>query len=329
MFTKLKDLKQNESFMRYFKNSSWMLAEYALKIISAIFVSIYVARYLGPEQFGILSYALAIVSIFMAVTRLGMESILVRDIAKFPDQAKAYMGTAFGLMVIAAVAGLVILSMLIYFFESDAQTKIYIWIITTGLLFQTLLVIDYGFQAQVKAKYSSIAKSIALVISSNIKIYLVWIQADLQAFAIAYAADYFIIAVMLLSMYLYQKQVRFWFSFNKSLVRPLLISAWPMVLSAAASMLYMRIDQLMIKNMLDAHELGLYSAATRIYEGWVIVPYVISISLMPAIVKLKSSSLKQYEIQMTRLFALVFWPGVLVAIISTFFVPSHNQFKRT
>ena len=50
MLTKLKALTQNQKIMRYAKNSSWMLAEYGLKIISAIFVTIYVARYLGPEQ---------------------------------------------------------------------------------------------------------------------------------------------------------------------------------------------------------------------------------------------------------------------------------------
>ena len=74
---------QNQSVMKYVKSSLWMLAEYGLRIVSAIFVSIYVARYLGPEQFGLLSYSLAIVAIFMAVSRLGMESILVRDLTKY------------------------------------------------------------------------------------------------------------------------------------------------------------------------------------------------------------------------------------------------------
>ena len=102
MITKLKSLRQNQNIMRYAQNSAWMLAEYALKIISAIFVTIYVARYLGPEQFGLLSYALAIVAIFMAVSRLGMESILVRDIAKYPDQNLSIIRDA-----IASVVGVV------------------------------------------------------------------------------------------------------------------------------------------------------------------------------------------------------------------------------
>lgn len=317
MITKLKTLSQNESFMRYFKNSSWMMAEYGLRIVSAIFVSIYVARYLGPEQFGVLSYALAIVAIFMAVSRLGMESILVRDLAKYPQQAKAYMSTAFGLMVIAALAGLVILSTLVYFFESDPQTKIYIWIIATSLLFQTLLVVDYAFQAQVKAKYASIAKSIALAVSSSIKVYLVWIEADLQAFAIAHAFDHLIIAIMLVSMHIAQKQQSFLSGFDRNLVKPLLKSAWPMVLASLATIVYMRIDQIMIKNMLDAYQLGLYSAASKIYEGWIVITYVISISLLPAIIRAREHSQQVYSRGLTALFSLVFWLSIFVAAFVT------------
>lgn len=293
------------------------MAEYALKIISAIFVTIYVARYLGPESFGVLSYALAIVAIFMAISRLGMESILVRDYARHPEQVKAYMGTAFSLMFAAAITGMVILSTLIYFFEGNPQNKLYIWVISTGLIFQAFLVVDYGFQAQVQAKYSSIAKSLALGIGSIIKIYLVGIQADLLLFAIAFALDYVIIAAMLFTTHIIKKQPEFLFVFDRHLVKPLLKSSWPMVLSAVGAMLYMRIDQIMIKNMLDAHQLGLYAAATKIYEGWIIVPYVLSISLLPAIVALKSASSEKYEANLVKLFALVFWSGIIAAVIAT------------
>jgi O-antigen/teichoic acid export membrane protein len=317
MIANIKSLTKNQCFMRYVKNSSWMMAEYALKIISAIFVTIYIARYLGPENFGILSYALAIVTIFMAISRLGMESVLVRDLAKHPEEAKAYMGTAYSLMLLAAITSLAILSVLVYFFESDPKTKVYIWIIAVGLIFQTFLVVDYGFQAQLFAKYSSIAKSIALGISSLLKIYLVWLKADLMLFAIAFSLEHVIIALMLAVTHLIKKQPGFLFVFHADLVKPLLKSAWPMVLSALAIILYMRIDQVMIKNMLDSHQLGLYAAAAKIYEGWIIVPYVLSVSLLPAIVRIKASSPERYVAGLTKVFALLFWLGVIAAIIAT------------
>jgi len=319
MINKLSSLKKNETFMRYLGNSSWMLTEYALKIASAIFVSIYVARYLGPEKFGLLSYALAIVSIFMAVSRLGMDSILVRDLSKHPEQTKAYMGTAFGLMFGTAILAMFVLTVLISLFESDAENKLYIWIISIGLIFQTFLAIDYGFQAQVKAKFSSIAKSMALGISSIIKIYLVVTKADLQLFAVAYALDHAIIAIMLVATHVIKKQPVFLFAFDRALVKPMLKSAWPMVLSAVCFMLYSRLDQLMIKYYLGVEQLGLYSAAAKIFEGWSIVPYILMISLFPMIVRIKKTSSTGYHRMKVYIFRVFLMISLGVAGFSTIF----------
>ena len=292
--------------MEYFKNASWMLSEYGLKFISAIFVSIYVARYLGPEQFGLLSYALAIVAIFMAVGRLGMDSILVRDIARYPNKSSEYMSTAFGLMLVMAIVGGIILSGLVYLLESDAETKVYIWIIATGLLFQVFLVVDYAFQAQVKAKYASIAKSLALGVSSFVKIYLVWVSAELQVFAIAYAFDHLIIAIMLVSMHMIRKQQSFLFGFDRELIKPLLKSAWPMILSAAAAILYMKIDQIFIKNIIGDFELGLYSAGVKLFEGWTTILFIITISLLPVLVKAYDVSESVFNDTFVKISSLMF-----------------------
>ena len=319
MINKLSSLRQNEIFMKYFRNSSWMLTEYALKIISAIFVSIYVARYLGPEKFGLLSYALAIVAIFMAVSRLGMDSILVRDISKHPEQIKAYMGTAFGLMFGTAILAMFVLTVLISLFESDAENKLYIWIISTGLIFQTFLAIDYGFQAQVKAKFSSIAKSMALGLSSIIKIYLVVTKADLQLFAVAYAFDHMIIAIILLATHVIKKQPVFLFAFDRDLVKPMLKSAWPMVLTAAMGILLLKFDQVFIGVMLGNKELGMYTAALRLYEGWIMIPQVIAMSLIPAIVKIKKNSEESYTNKMIQFMRVVFFINLMIAIFTTIF----------
>jgi len=316
--SKFMGLSQSQEIVRYVRNSAWMLVEYVLKIVSAIFVGIYVARYLGPEKFGVLSYALAIASIFMAIGRLGMESVLVRDLAQHPSVRLAYMGTAFRLMLTAAIVGFLIMSALVFFLEPDQSSRFYILIISAGVLFQTLAVIDYAFQAQVRAKYSSIAKSVALTLTSIIKLIMVWHGAELIHFAIVYALDHAAIGLLLVFINFKKGDMRFVGRFEAELVKPLLRSAWPMVLSAVSAILYMRIDQLMIKNMLDLHQLGLYAAAVKIYEGWIVIPYVISISLLPAIVRLKSRSIARYERYMAMLFSLMFWGSAGVALIAIF-----------
>jgi O-antigen/teichoic acid export membrane protein len=319
VINKLKALRENDGVMRYFKNSSWMMAEYSLRIVSAIFVSIYVARYLGPVQFGALSFALAIVAIFMAVSRLGMDNVLVRDISRHPEKTKEYIGTAFGLMFISAIVAMSIIGILIFFLESDFKSKLYMLIIATGLFFQSLFVIDYSFQAQVKAKYSSIAKTIALVFSSLLKIYLVWIQADLFLFALAFALDTIFIGIMLLSVYLIKKQPVFFGSFHLNLVKPLLISAWPLMLTAGMGILLLKFDQIIIGIMLGDKEVGLYTAALRIYEGWIMMPQILAMSLIPAIVSLKKQSNRIYEDKMTIFMRIIISINIGIAVLVSLF----------
>ena len=309
----------NRSTMSYGKNSAWMMAEYALKVVSGIFVGIYVARYLGPEKFGTLNYAIAVVTIFMATSRMGMEAILVRDLSTYPSQRNAYMSTAFVIMSTAAMLAFLLLNTSIYFFEEDLNTQLYVWILSISILSQTFIIIEYNFQSQVLAKYPSLSKSIALGISATIKVFLVWLQADPIFFSMSYALDHLLVAALLLYLHKHKKQISFTSGFDKTLVKPLVKSAWPMILAAVAGMLYMRTDQIMIKNMLGAQQLGSYSAATRIYEGWILISVVLSLSLLPAIVKLKSQSSALYESGLSKLIAALFWICLIFAVISTIY----------
>jgi len=319
MYKKIFCLILNKEFMRYFKNSLWMFLEQVILILSGIFVGVYVARYLGPEQFGVLSYALALVSIVTVFSRLGLESILVKKLTQYSEQRQYYMGTAFLLMLVSGATGAFLIGGMVYLFEDNHEYKIFVWIIATGIIFQAFLVIDYNFQAQVKAKYSSIAKSVALAVSSIVKIMLVLNNADLVCFSIAYVFDYASIAFFLFYMHVYTRQTKFFFSFKVDLIIPLLKSAWPMILSGVATIALVKIDQIMIKNMLDAGELGLYASASKIYDGIITFSFVLSVSILPLLVRLKETSERLYQLRLKQFFLYVFWLGILLSTLTTFF----------
>ena len=82
ILTKLKDLKNHEGFLKYLKNTSWLFGEKILRIVVGLFVGIWVARYLGPEQFGLFSYAQSFVGLFTAIATLGLDGIVVRELVK-------------------------------------------------------------------------------------------------------------------------------------------------------------------------------------------------------------------------------------------------------
>ena len=73
-------LKNHSGFRKYFKNTSWLMTERIIRMIISLFVGIYVARYLGPDLFGLLSYTNSFVGLFLAIATLGIESIVIREL---------------------------------------------------------------------------------------------------------------------------------------------------------------------------------------------------------------------------------------------------------
>lgn len=295
-----------------------MFGEQVLRILAGLFVGIYVARYLGPEQFGVYSFAAAFVALFGAIAKLGLDGIVVRDLVNHPDKRDIYLGTAFWLKLIGALLTLVALAIAVQFTSNDATTNLYIFIIASGLIFQSFEVVDSYFQSKVLSKYVSIAKLIQLALSSVLKLYFIFIQADLFWFVLVSLIDQISLAFSLAFAYWRQKIGSFLGRFSVGTAKAMLRNSWPLILSGITVMLYMRIDQIMIKEMLGEREVGLYSAAVRLSEAWYFVPAIITTSLFPAIVSAKKTSEKLYHARLQRLYTTLIWTAIAVAVPMTF-----------
>ena len=209
MLTRLTQLvhsaRTHAGFRRYAANTTWMFAEQMLRMVAGLLVGIWVARYLGPTQFGLFSYAVAFASLFSSIAKLGLDSIVVRDLVSHPEQRDVYLGTAFWLKLIGAVLMLGIIGIAMQFTSSDATTKLYILIIAGGSVFQALEVVDFYFQSKVLSKFVSICKVTQLAISSMIKLYLMFVQAELLWFVLVSLVDQVTLALTLFLAYRYQK----------------------------------------------------------------------------------------------------------------------------
>jgi O-antigen/teichoic acid export membrane protein len=294
-----------------------MFAEQMMRMLAGLLVGIWVARYLGPAQFGLFSYAVAFAALFSSIAKLGLDSIMVRDLVREPAQRDIYMGTAFWLKLAGSLAMLGVIGIALQLTTSDSTTRLYIFIIASGAIFQPFEVVDFYFQSKVLSKFVSICKLIQLTISSLIKIFLIYIDSGLFWFVIVSLIDQITLAATLYLAYRCQKIGMYFKHFNRHVAKKLLIDSWPLVLSGLAVMIYMRTDQIMIKEMLGEKEVGLYSAATRISEIWYFVPILITNSIFPAILNVKKDSPK-YFFRLRVLFSVLVWIGILVAAITAF-----------
>jgi len=304
--------------MKYFKNTSWLFAEKILRMVVGLFVGIWVARYLGPEQFGLFSYAQSFVGLFAAFATLGLDGIVVRELVKDESRRDSLLGTAFRLKLIGALLVLIALAMAVKLSHQDSLTTLLIFIVASATVFQSFNVIDFYFQSKVLSKYIAYANIVSLLISSLVKIALVLNEAPLLYFAYVVLFDSFILACGFLSVYRYKKFFTSQWQFDAKVALSLLKDSWPLILSGLVVSVYMKIDQIMIKEMLNTEAAGQYAAAVRLSEAWYFIPMVVASSLFPAIINAKKQSEGLYYARLQKLYDLMVWMAIAIALPMTF-----------
>ena len=307
-------MRNHSGIRRYLSNTSWLMAERILRMIVALFVGVYVARYLGPENFGLLSYALSFAGLFLAIATLGLDGIVVRDIVKNPSGSDQLLGTAFLLKIGGTLLMWTGIAIAMPLTQYDVQAYTLIAIVAFSSIFQVFNVIDFKFQAEVKSRYVVHAQLIQLLFSSVAKLILIFQQAPLIWFAWVYVLDGLVLAGALVMMYRKNIGRMLVWKWNPATARRLLKDSWPMILAGLVISIYLRIDQVMIKEMMTAADVGLYSSAVRLSEAWYFIPSVIVTSLFPAIVNARKNDKQLYENRIQNLFDLLTWLAIGVAI---------------
>jgi len=314
---KIVQLKHHSGFSKYFANTSWLLGERVLRMAVSLFVGIYVARYLGPERFGLLSYTLSFVLLFGSLASFGLDDILVRELVHRPEQRNNLLGTVFWLKVCGTAVMGTTIALVLQFKVEDQQTYWMIALITFGVLFQATNVVDFYFQSQVQSKFAVRAQAFQLLVTSIFKIYLVWNQAELIWFAFALMLDQAVVAALFLLLYHWKIEWFPFFSFRWIQAKKLMRDAWPLIFAGMVVSVYMKIDQVMLKEMLDAKAVGVYAAAVKLCEAWYIVPAIVAASLFPAIIEARKKSETLYYERVQNLYDLMVWASVAVALPTT------------
>lgn len=222
--------------------------------------------------------------------------------------------------LIGAFGVLFLLALAVKFTSNDTYTNILIFIIASATIFQSFNVVDLYFQSQVLSRYVVYANMVSLFISSLIKIFLILMEAPLIAFAWVVLFDSFVLAVGLIYFFI-QKNSALKVSnliFNKTTALSLLKDSWPLILSGIVISIYMKIDQVMIKEMLNSEAVGQYAAAVKISEAFYFLPVVIVSSLFPAIINSKKHSKKLYYHRMQKLYLFMLFLSISISLVLTY-----------
>ena len=299
---------------RYFANTSWLIVERVARAAVALTVGVLVARYLGPADFGLLSFASSFVGLFAVVATLGVDNVLTRELVQSPAERDRLLGSAFLLKLVASGVSLVLICFAAFAIYEDATTRWLVVLIAAGLLFQATNVVDMYFQSRVQSKFVVYVQFVQLLISSIMRIVGVFTSAPVIWFGLALLVDSVSLAVGLLWVYRAQGLSLSAWRVHASWAKRLLRSAWPLMLAGAMTSIYMKIDQVMIKEMLGSQAVGEYAVAVRLTEVWYLVPMVIASSVFPAIVQARIENRALYEFRIRQLHQLFAWIALLAAI---------------
>lgn len=304
-------------------NTGWLLSDKLLRMAVGFLVGVWIARYLGPAQFGLLNYAVAFVAMFSALATLGLEGIVVRDLVHDPSRKEELLGTAFLLKVTGGLLTLLItILVIVQLRPGDSLTHWLVGITAIGTIFQAFDTIDFWFQSKVRSKYTVYAKNFAYLVVSGIKVVLIIVGAPLVAFAWAGLAETVIGSVGLVAAYRINGQALFSWQVNFTLAKKLLKDSWPLIFSSTFVLVNMLIDKIMLGNLSSNAEVGLYSAATRLSELWYFIPMVVGSSVMPLLVKERVKDEQKYQQKLQQTYNLMSGCSLSVALPLTFIAPA-------
>jgi len=300
------------------KNIIWLFFDKILRMGLGVLVSIYLAKYLGPTEYGELSFGISFVYFFLVVSMLGMEPILVREITKNPNQTNQIISTSIILRLFAGTI-MFILSSIIAFYFYKWSKFLFIFVISFQLFFQAGDIFGSFFLARVQSKYVVISRNTGFIISSILKLVLILFNVSLLVFAYAILIEFFI--ALLLLIYFYKKsslKVKISY-FDKSLARQLLISSSPLILSSVFYVIYTKLDIIMIESLSNSEQVGYYAVANKLSEVWFFIPTIIISSFYSEIIELRNNNYEKFKIRILELMTVLSFLSVAIIVFFLFF----------
>ena len=319
---------------RVLGNSAWQISEKTIRAVVGLFVGIWVARYLGSSQFGLLNFCIAYVALFAFMAELGLQTIVVREIVRRPSERSTIVASALVLKFAGAIVAIALSAGTVHFLRSDVSAMQVVAVLGLALLPQAWDVIDYSYQAEMHGRPIALIRTVSLLAFAAARVFLILDDARLIWFAWVVVGEAALSAVLMFVLYRVRNPVRGSLQISLSEMKRLMTDAWPMAIASLSVVLYMRIDQVMLGYMLDDHSVGVFSAAVRVSEAWYFIPMAFLASVAPALTAAYTASHSDYEHKLRMFIRAMLGLGIAAAfglvlfsdlIISLLYGPEYRE----
>ena len=314
LFARFQDLLLTPGRRQVLGNTAWLSGDRVLRMAAGLFVGTWMARSLGPAQFGLMNFCLAWVAIFSPLSTLGLEGIVVRQLVREPADEGETTATAFFLRLLGGGLAAIIALLSMWAYRGASRDLLVVTALGCGTtLFQSFDVFDFFFQSRLQASVSVLSRGLAFAMATGLRVVLLLAQAPVQAFVAVSALEVLIGGVGLAVSYA-RRADRQRFTPSVLRARRLLRDSWPLLFSSFMILSYVKINQLMLEALSSVDEVGRFAAASTLSEAWYFIPVAISASVFPSIVALKGGNPALFQARMQALYRTVVSLSAAIAL---------------
>ena len=303
---------------RVAKNATWIIGCKIIQAILGLVITMLTARYLGPSNYGLISYAASVVAFVVPVMQLGITNVLVQEIVQRPNEEGEVLGTALMLCITSSFLCMVgVVSFALIANVGETETIIVCALYSIMLFSQALEIIQYWFQAKYLSKYTAIVSVCAYLIVSVYKVVLLVTGKNVYWFAISNALDYLIISVVIIIIYFKLGGQKFRFNLNTA--KRLFGKSKYYIVSSLMVTIFAQTDKIMLKLMIDNSATGYYSTAVACAGMTSFVFVAIIDSFRPLIFEKKQVSKELFEKHLKQLYSIIIYLSLFQSLIMTVF----------
>lgn len=319
MLSKLKKLQKHEGFMRYFNSMNWLFLEKIFRLSFSFLVGIYVARYLGPDNLGILSFSIVIIAILSSFIRIGLNNVVYKEFSTNNNNQYEILGTAAFLIFMAYLFSIVIFLIILYLGVLSYNNELLIVsIILVGQILLPFDLLNQFFMSKVESRKVAISGMISISIFSLMRVFLILYEAELYWFAISIVIELLSKYATLIFYYIFNYDIKK-LSFSKIKAKKMLKASWPFIVIGLGTTVYTKIDVVMINQMVGNEAAGLYSIAMRLSDLYLFIPMTISGVLFVAISKAHQKSDILVKKRMTALYSFYYIIALIISFLMFLF----------
>ena len=319
-------IRDRPMLRRLLSSGIWRVGDQIFRMGTGVLVSVYVARYLRPTGFGLISFAAAMGTLVTAIAQFGMFTVVVRELVRRPQDRAEIVGSALALrLVTGAISVFLALGTTVWIRPYDHHALLIVLIVAVVALPRAWDVIDYDYQARIEARPVVIARNVAFTAFAILRPLLVLVHAPVEAFAAAITGEQVLASVLLARRWRADGLTVGVRSATLRELRDMVLTTWPLVIANLSTIVYMRIDALMLASMSGDASVGLFSAATKVSEALYFIPTAAVATVAPALTAAHRRSRTEYNRQLLRVMRTLVWLAIPVAVIfacsSRFIIP--------